>query len=142
MNFNISKNIGAHSLYNFNKNLYQFKRHQKYYEVTKKIKVRVIKLSSFLKNKKFKRIKYLHCDAQGSDINVLKSLENFIKYLDCGVVEVSANKKRDLYSKSLNNLSNLKKFLKKKNFNIININFNDPYMNELNINFKIRNKSL
>ncbi len=136
LNFNISKNIGAHSLYNFNKNLYQFKRHQKYYEVTKKIKVRVIKLSSFLKNKKFKRIKYLHCDAQGSDINVLKSLENFIKYLDCGVVEVSANKKRDLYSKSLNNLSNLKKFLKKKNFNIIDIKSNDPYRNELNINFK------
>ena len=105
-------------------------------KVTKRIKVRVTKLSSFLKNKKFKRITYLHCDAQGSDINVLKSLENFIKYLDYGVVEVSANKKRDLYSKSLNNLSNLKQFLKRKNFNIVDIKSNDPYRNELNINFK------
>ena len=52
LNFNISKNVGSHSLYEFNRNLYQFKRHAKDYETTQKTKVNVIKLSSFLKKKK------------------------------------------------------------------------------------------
>ena len=113
-NFNISKNVGSHSLFEFNKNLYNFKRHTKGYETTKKTKVKVIRLSSFLKDKEFKRIKYLHCDAQGSDINVLKSLGNYIKHLDYGVVEVSATEKKDLYKGSKNNFfPNLKNFLKK-----------------------------
>ena len=104
LNFNISKNVGSHSLYEFNRKLYHFRRHVKDYETIRKTKVKVIKLSSFLKNAKFKRIKYLHCDAQGSDINVLKSLGSYIKYLDYGVVEVSATKKKDLYKNSQNNL--------------------------------------
>ena len=140
INFNISKNIGAHSLYDFNKNLHKFKRHQGGYEISKKTKVNVIKLSSFLKDKKFKRIRYLHCDAQGSDIDVLKGLKSDIKYLDFGVVEVSAKKESNLYKKSNNNLLNLRKFLKKKNFLIHKIESNDIYNNELNIKFK--NKSL
>ena len=142
LNFNISKNVGSHSLYEFNRNLYQFKRYAKDYETTQKTKVTVIKLSSFLKNIKFKRIKYLHCDAQGSDINVLKSLGNYIKYLDYGVVEVSATKKKDLYKNSQNNLLNLKKFLKKKNFLITGIISNDPFENELNVKFKNKNINL
>jgi len=142
LNFNISKNVGSHSLYEFNRNLYQFKRHAKDYETTQKTKVNVIKLSSFLKKKKFKRIKYLHCDAQGSDINVLKSLGKYIKYLDYGVVEVSATKKKDLYKNSQNNLLNLKKFLKKKNFLITNIISNYPFENELNVKFKNKNINL
>ncbi len=140
ISFNISNNIGAHSLYDFNKNLHKFKRHQEGYEIKKKTRVNVIKLSSFLKDKKFRRIRYLHCDAQGSDINVLKGLNSEIKYLDFGVVEVSAKNESNLYKKSNNNLFNLKKFLKKKNFLIHKIESNDIYNNELNINF--RNKSL
>tara|TARA_B100001057_G_scaffold458913_1_gene508620 strand:+ start:219 stop:1007 length:789 start_codon:yes stop_codon:yes gene_type:complete len=136
LNFNISKNVGSHSLFEFNKSLYEFKRHSKDYEITQKTRVKVIKLSSFLKNMKFKRIKYLHCDAQGSDINVLKSLGNYIKYLDYGVVEVSTTKKEDLYKDSQNNLLNLKKFLKKKSFSITKITSNEPFINELNVRFK------
>ena len=109
---------------------------------TIKTKVKVIKLSSFLKDKKFKRIKYLHCDAQGSDINVLKSLGNYIKHLDYGVVEVSATKKKDLYKGSQNNFSNLKNFLKNNNFTIINVKSNDPFENELNVKFKNNNIKL
>lgn len=135
---NISKNVGAHSLYNFNKNLYKFKRHVKDYEVTKKTRVKVIKLSSFLKNKNFNNIRYLHCDAQGSDINVLKSLGNYIKYLNYGVVEVSSSRKKDLYQNSHNNFNNLKKFLKKNNFIITDIKSNDPFDNELNVFFRNR----
>jgi len=142
LNFNISKNVGSHSLYEFNRNLYKFKRHAKDYETIQKTKVTVIKLSSFLKKIEFKRIKYLHCDAQGSDINVLKSLGKYIKYLDYGVVEVSATKKKDLYKNSQNNLLNLKKFLKKKNFLITNIISNDPFENELNVKFKNKNINL
>ena len=85
---------------------------------------------------KFHRIKYLHCDAQGSDLDVLKSLEKNLKYLNFGIVEVSAEKKRNLYVKSHNNLLDLKKFLKKKNFIINKIDTNDIYGNELNVNFK------
>ncbi|MDC3059013.1 FkbM family methyltransferase [Candidatus Pelagibacter sp.] len=136
INFYISKNIGAHSLFNFSKNLHNFKRSQEGYEIVKKTKVDVIKLSTFLRDKKFRRIRYLHCDAQGSDIDVLKGLEKYIKYLNFGVVEVSAKKKRDLYDKSNNNLINLKKFFKKKNFIISKIETWDIYGNELNINFK------
>lgn len=136
INFNISENIGAHSLFNFSKNLHKVKRHQEGYKVVKKTKVKVIKLSSFLKNKKFNRIKYLHCDAQGSDLNVLKSLEKNLEYLNFGIVEVSAEKKRNLYVKSQNNLLDLKKFLKKKKFIVTKIDSNDIYGNELNVNFK------
>ena len=70
----------------------------------------------------------------------MKSLRKNIKYLDYGVVEVSAKKDGNLYKNSNNNLFNLKKFLKKKNFLIYKIESNDIYDNELNINFK--NKSL
>tara|TARA_B100001027_G_scaffold206443_1_gene170027 strand:+ start:18 stop:806 length:789 start_codon:yes stop_codon:yes gene_type:complete len=142
LNFNISKNVGSHSLYEFNRKLYHFRRHVKDYETIRKTKVKVIKLSSFLKNAKFKRIKYLHCDAQGSDINVLKSLGSYIKYLDYGVVEVSATKKKDLYKNSQNNLLNLRNFLKKKNFLITNIMSNDSFGNELNVKFKNNNMNL
>ena len=136
---NISKNIGAHSLFNFSKNLKKYKRHQNYYEVTKRFKVKVTKLSTFLRKKKISSIKYLHCDAQGSDLNVLRGLGKYLKYIEHGVVEVAANKDRELYQNSKNNLGNLKIFLKKNNFNISKIIANDPYSNELNINFSRNN---
>ena len=141
-NFNISKNVGSHSLFEFNKNLYNFKRHANDYETTQKTKVKVIRLSSFLKDKEFKRIKYLHCDAQGSDINVLKSLGNYIKHLDYGVVEVSATEKKDLYKGSQNNFQNLKNFLKKNNLSITMAKSNDRFGNELNVKFKNNNIKL
>ena len=52
---------------------------------------------------------------------------------------MAANKDRDLYQNSKNNLGNLKIFLKKNNFNISKIIANDPYSNELNINFSRNN---
>ena len=51
-------------------------------KMKKKYKVRVLTLEKFCKKNSIKIINYLHIDAQGHDLRVIKSLKNFKKCLN------------------------------------------------------------
>jgi len=59
---------------------------------TDSIDVEVITLESFLKNNpEITHIDYLHVDAQGSDLNVLKGLGSYINIVAAGTIEAAFN---------------------------------------------------
>ena len=75
----------------------------------KKYKVKVYTLEKVCKKYSIKIINYLHIDAQGNDLRVIKSLKNFKKCLIEGVAEVPKSDKLKIYNKE-----HSFKFLEKK----------------------------
>lgn len=59
-------------------------------EVTDRIRVRVVRLDRALRGLGIARVDYLHCDAQGSDLRVLRSLGDLLPQVEAGVIEVPA----------------------------------------------------
>jgi len=85
------------------------------FKIDEIIKVKTLRLDTFLEYKNFKdEIYYLHCDAQGNDINVLKSLGKYIRNVRKGRIEVSLQTK--LYKNVDNTLESAIQFLEKNNF--------------------------
>ena len=135
--FNIAKNPTVSSLYQFSKNI--DKTWPGYREThctfIKKIKVKGITLEKYCKDNKIDRINYLHIDTQGNDLNVLKGLNKKIKIVEKGVLEAAVNKKKALYQNK-DTISEIKFFLKKKNFYISKIESVDKNIkNEKNVFF-------
>ena len=101
----------------------------------KKYKVKVITLEKFCKENSIKIINYLHIDAQGNDIRVIKSLKKFRKCLIEGVAEVPKSERLKIYNKE-----HSFKFLKKKfndwRFEITKIEEVQKNYPSLNIYFK------
>ena len=64
--------------------------------VIETIEVEVIRLDTFMSANNISRIDYIHIDAQGSDLNVLRGLGKYITTVAGGVVE-AANKPDILY---------------------------------------------
>ena len=114
----------------------------KNFHIKKKIIVDVIRLEDFFDKKNKIEIRYLHCDAQGSDLEALKSLGELLNKVHTGSIEVASNFKKSMYLEKSNNIRNAKKFLKKEKFNIINIQKNDLNANEFNIFFQKKINSL
>jgi len=121
--FNISKidkNIrayGCSSLHKFSDNLpIEWTKDRKDFQIEETIKVKTIRLDTFLEYKNFKdEIHYLHCDAQGNDINVLKSLGKYINNVRKGQIEVALQ--TELYKDVDNTLESAIEFLEQNNFN-------------------------
>tara|TARA_B100001057_G_C22548996_1_gene832663 strand:- start:109 stop:837 length:729 start_codon:yes stop_codon:yes gene_type:complete len=116
-NFNISKatDWGVSSLYNFQRNINKKWKNRPDFFFEEKIQVPTIRLDTFMKIYKLKKnITYLWIDAQGNDLNVLKSLGNFIYHVKNGKCEASL--KTILYSKNKNTFKNVNNFLLKKKF--------------------------
>ena len=136
LNFYISKNPKASSLNVLKKNLEKYWPGWSdiHFKQTKKIKIKSITLAKFLDTKNLDKIEYIHVDAQGSDLDVLKSLKKYIKILNSGVVEVAKNKFTSLYKKN-STLNDIKKFLK-KDFDIYNVQTNTILNNEFNVFFR------
>ena len=85
-------------------------------------------------------ISYLHIDTQGNDLKVLSSLKKKINILEQGVLEAAISKEKSLYEEN-HTIDEVKKFLKKENFEIFKIEYIDENIkNEKNIFFY--NKSL
>ena len=66
-------------------------------KIKKKYKVKVLTLEKFCKINSIKIINYLHIDAQGHDLRVIKSLKKYRKCLIEGVAEVPKNNKLRIY---------------------------------------------
>lgn len=104
-----------------------------------KERVETIRMDTFLHNQNFSLdgvIKYLHCDAQGSDLNVLKSFGEYINCLQAGVIETSNKGSLNLYNNTENYTEDAIIWLSSKGFKISNIESNDPLNAETNVHFE------
>ena len=115
--FYIAKNPTVSSLHKFSKNLDKFWPGYKeaHCHTVKKVKVKTVTLKQFCNKNKIKNINYLHIDAQGNDLNILKGLGDLIKIVKRGVIESSLSKKKSLYQNN-HTLNETKKFFKKYDF--------------------------
>lgn len=87
------------------------------FKVIEKIKVKTIRLDTFLESINFDgEIEFMHCDAQGNDINVLKSMGDYLKCVKSGQIEVAAL--TELYKNTGNNVKNATEFLKGNGFRV------------------------
>lgn len=134
---------GCSSLLEFSDNLDKTWPGRWDFKVTHSIEVNVITLKYFFDEiypNKIEKIDYFHCDTQGSDLNVLLGMGEYINLIQEGDIEVSANESVCLYKSQQNLKDKTIQFLNMHNFDIINIYPNDHFNNEYNIHFvKIKN---
>jgi len=104
----------------------------------KKYKVKVYTLEKVCKKYSIKIINYLHIDAQGNDLRVIKSLKNFKKCLIEGVAEVPKSDKLKIYNKE-HSFKFLEKKLREWKFDITKIEEVQKNYPSLNIYFKTNN---
>lgn len=103
---------------------------------TDEVEVECVRLDEFCSREKIERINFLHCDAQGADLQVLNSLgENVGKILLAGEVEVASKSEVSIYADQTSTLENLQRWMVKYGFTITDISPNDPWKNELNVRF-------
>lgn len=128
----IAARYGASSLFRFDKDLHtKWSRPDFYTQET--ITVNMISLDYYINTNLIDEVLYLHCDAQGNDINVLRGLkENYMK-VKKGIVE--ATNKIPLYADSDNTVENVCDWLRDHGFNIDSVTPNDKLDAEANIRF-------
>lgn len=109
---------GCSSLYQFTENINELWKNRSDFTVTNIIEVKTIRLDEFLarRNLTKKIIEYLHCDAQGNDLNVLISLDRYIRNVQAGRIEVASN--IELYKDTNNTIEQACRFLLKAGFSI------------------------
>lgn len=101
--------------------------------------VDTIRLDTFIEENKLENtiIDYLHIDAQGVDLDVLKSLGKYINNVLEGVVETVIEQKKSIYIDQNDNImQNVVAFLQLNGFHITNIQSNDSAGCEYNVHFK------
>ena len=82
-------------------------------------------------------IDFIHIDAQGVDLEVLKSTGKYISNVVAGVLETVINQEKSIYAnQSENTLDNIKVYLETNGFIITNIESNDNSQCEYNVYFK------
>jgi FkbM family methyltransferase len=104
------------------------------WEVTDTIEVDVITLDTFLKENNVQKIDYLHIDTQGSDLNVLKGMGEYINIVEAGVMEAGAI--ADVLYKGQNTKDECIEFLESNGFGIENITRASKDDLEINLHFK------
>ena len=133
--FNIKEGAsGISSLYDINHDM-----EEKYYNrrfkagFEKSAEVECIRMDTFIEENEIEEVIYLHCDAQGNDINVLKSFGDQIDKLKSGQVEASSGD--FLYEYKENSTENCVTFLENSGCEITKITKNDHLGFEVNIEF-------
>ena len=107
----------------------------------KRYKVKVSTLEKLCKENSIKIINYLHIDAQGHDLRVIKGLKFFKKRLIEGVAEIPKSNKLRIYERE-QTFKELKKKFKKWKFKITNVEMVQKNMPYYNIRFKTNNMKL
>ena len=100
--------------------------------------VETIRLDTFIESNNLNNtiIDFIHIDAQGVDLDVLKSLGKYIKNIMAGVVETVKDKDKSIYIDQNNNtLDSVQEFLLSNGFIINNIESNDNTECEYNVYF-------
>lgn len=140
-NFNICKYGGASSILQFKPNEelekhWSSNRSDIHYS-GETYEVETTRLDTFIElyNLQDTKIDFLHIDAQGVDLDVLKSLGKYIKNVESGVIETVKEKEKSIYMNQVNTLENVEQFLKENKFIIKNIENNDNTNCEYNVYF-------
>ena len=100
--------------------------------------VETIRLDTFIESNNLNNtiIDFIHIDAQGVDLDVLKSLGKYINNVMAGVVETVKDKDKSIYIDQNNNtLDSVQEFLLSNGFIINNIESNDNTECEYNVYF-------
>jgi FkbM family methyltransferase len=106
---------GCSSLYPFADDIHEKWKGRPDFNTVETIKVQTIRLETFLDQQGFDgSIVFIHCDAQGNDINVLRSLGKYLSCVESGVIECAA--KTNLYKGSDNSVNSAKKFFSENGF--------------------------
>lgn len=138
--FNICRSGGASSILPF-KNDYELMKHWGRDDVMysgTSYTVPTIRLDTFIEeyNLQNETIDMLHIDAQGVDLDVLKSLGKYIKNVKEGVVECAISSEKAIYVNQSSLMMDVQKWLTEHDFQITNITSNDTSQCEYNIFFK------
>ena len=100
--------------------------------------VETTRLDTFIESNNLNNtiIDFIHIDAQGVDLDVLKSLGKYIKNIMAGVVETVKDKDKSIYiDQNDNTLNSVQEFLLSNGFIINNIESNDNTECEYNVYF-------
>jgi len=81
-------------------------------------------------------IDFLHVDAQGADLDVLKSLGIYAKNVREGVIESAYSKDKAIYENQNNTVDSATAWLEQNGFKVTNVIPNDPTQCECNICFQ------
>lgn len=137
---------GCSSLYEFSDNLNETWPGRTDFVKTETRTVKVITLKNYIDaynnyqaivspDNIITEIEFFHCDTQGNDLNVLRSLDYHIDKIKKGVIEVSV--KNPLYKNTRNSLQDAKDFFDELTFFRLNGgHFNDIHGNEANLEFE------
>lgn len=101
--------------------------------------VETTRLDTFIEENNLQNniIDFLHIDAQGVDLDCLKSLGVYIKNVIAGVVETVKDTKKSIYiGQEDNTLDNVTHFLELNGFKIKNVESNDNTQCEYNVYFE------
>lgn len=124
---------GASSLFEFREEL-KDEWNRADFCVNEKIEVEVWRLDKIIQEKNITEIPYLHCDAQGNDLNVIRGLGDYVNIVKQGVIEVT--KDLPLYKNTDNTLAIAEKLLPSMGFTITGVRANDRMNSEVNVYFK------
>jgi FkbM family methyltransferase len=102
------------------------------FEVTRTIEVDVMRLDTFVAERGISRIDFLHVDAQGVDLQVLRSLGEHIALVKGGVIEVPQSAEVKLY-RGQHTREEALEFLRAHGFEIRDV---IPQQNEDNVYFR------
>jgi FkbM family methyltransferase len=82
-------------------------------------------------------IDFIHIDAQGVDLDCLKSLGQYITNVQAGVVETVKDKNKSIYiGQEENTLDSVSEFLSSNGFRIVSVESNDDTHCEFNVFFE------
>lgn len=124
----MSSSINKLSNYSIQNDITQYK---------KIVEIESIRLDTFIQKNNLNNIQYLHCDAQGSDFDILKSLGDKISIIQNGQVEGSRNE--NLYDTD-NHYTSIIEYLENNNFVILNKEEIEQRNDWLDLNILFRNK--
>ena len=141
--FNICKKGGASSILKFKDNetleKHWGKERTDIHYSGESYEVETTRLDTFIEEQGLENtiIDFIHIDAQGVDLECLKSVGKYIKNIREGVLETVKNTEKSIYiDQDKNTLVNIEQFLIKNDFKIISVEGNDNTQCEFNIHFK------
>lgn len=96
--------------------------------------VEVTRLDTFLRAEDIQQVDFLHVDAQGADLAVLRGLGRLARRVRAGVVETAAARDRALYQ-GQHTIPDIYRWLYTHGFRVTHEERNDQWGNELNVSF-------
>lgn len=127
---------GSSSLLKFSDNVHINWEGRPDLKVTETTMVKVITLKTFIEQISpisIEKIDYFHCDAQGSDLKILKGMDKYISLIVKGMVEASNKNNVTYIDQNTYNETNM--YLIENGFKTSKT-MNDPLENEVNIMFE------